>query len=203
MCNHPELIYKTNKQINSDVESFLSQYHPSLELPIPIEEIIDLKLRIDIIPIPGLKEASNRVGLNIDAFISSDFKHISVDENIQYNVYKRYRFSLAHEIGHRMLHGYLYNLYEFSSSEEWIVIINSMPEKTRKMVEFQANEFAGQLLVPPSLFEEAYEDALEYNKVAFNIMPKEEIAKEFAFATLAEKFAVSEEVIRIRFQVHK
>ena len=43
-------IFKTTDQINAEAESFLKKYHPSKSIPIPVEEIIDLQLQIDIIP---------------------------------------------------------------------------------------------------------------------------------------------------------
>ena len=62
------------EKINERAESFLESYHSSDEIPIPIEEIIEFKLKMDIIPIPGLKEALRRDNLDIDGFISTDFK---------------------------------------------------------------------------------------------------------------------------------
>jgi hypothetical protein len=35
-------------------EDFLATYHPDLDLPIPIEEIIEIDLELDIVPMPGL-----------------------------------------------------------------------------------------------------------------------------------------------------
>jgi len=126
-------IFKTTDEINSDVESFLSSYHSSFSFPIPIEEIIEFKLGIDIISIPGLKDSAETAGFDIDAFISSDFKSITVDRHIQYNVPNRYRFTLAHEIAHMVLHGYLYAQFDFSNSDEWISAINEMPLLKRGM----------------------------------------------------------------------
>ena len=41
-------IQKTTEQINAEAESFLIAYHPSKSIPIPIEEIIDLKLQKNV-----------------------------------------------------------------------------------------------------------------------------------------------------------
>ncbi len=51
--------------------SFLDAYHPVRSLPIPIEEIIDLRFKLDIIPTPGLLEH-----FDIDAQITSDLTTI-------------------------------------------------------------------------------------------------------------------------------
>jgi len=55
--------------------SFLQEHHPSLALPVPIEEIIDIRLGIDIVPIPGLQCA-----FDVDGFITSDLRTICADE---------------------------------------------------------------------------------------------------------------------------
>ena len=140
-------IFKSPEQINSVAESFLDRYSPSKTIPIQIEEIIELQLQLDIIPVPGLKDSFEKVG-DIDAFISSDFRSITVDEYIQEHRNSRYRFTLAHEIGHMLLHGYLYSQFKFNSIADWTAAIKEMPIEERSRVEWQADEFAGRLLVP-------------------------------------------------------
>lgn len=68
----PVLSYEN---IRVHARKFLSKYHPSQKVPVPIEEIIEISFKIDIIPIPGLQQV-----LEIDGFISSNLKEISVDE---------------------------------------------------------------------------------------------------------------------------
>ena len=36
---------------------FLDQHHPSRTIPVPIEEIAESQLRMDIVPVPGLQDA--------------------------------------------------------------------------------------------------------------------------------------------------
>lgn len=47
----PFLNYDRLRQL---AEAFIEKRHPSRGIPIPIEEIIDVGLHIDIVPIPGL-----------------------------------------------------------------------------------------------------------------------------------------------------
>ncbi len=112
-------ILKRTDQINSGAESFLNIYNSSGTIPVPIEEIIEFQLQIDIIPVPGLKDSFEKVGLDIDAFISSDFRSITVDKYIQEKISNRYRFTLAHEIGHMQLHRYLYTQFRFNDIGDW------------------------------------------------------------------------------------
>jgi len=74
-------------------QAFLERAHPGGEIPVPIEEIIELRYKLDIVPTPGLKPA-----FDIDGFISSDLSTIYVDEFVYESYLARYRFTLAHEL---------------------------------------------------------------------------------------------------------
>lgn len=91
--------FLSSRDIEDAAESFLNRHHSDRSLPVPIEEILDLKLGIDIIPIPGLFNLHN-----IDAFLSSDLTGLYIDhDHLEYR-YSRARYSLAHEAGHLILH---------------------------------------------------------------------------------------------------
>ncbi|MDP3041719.1 MAG: ImmA/IrrE family metallo-endopeptidase [Candidatus Omnitrophota bacterium] len=196
-------IIKTAEQINCDAESFLSTYHPSLFIPIPIEEIIELQMKMDIISIPGLKDSFAKMGLEIDAFISSDLKSISVDRYIYENRLNRYRFSLAHEIGHKILHEYLYAQFKFNVRDQWIKVLNQIPISERQIVEWQADEFAGLILVPRLVLKNEYGKAIKEAetivKKSFEDNPSlvENVVIEYF---LTGKFNVSKYVIRRRLE---
>lgn len=195
-------IEKSTEQINSDAEVFLNNYHPSLSIPIPIEEIIEFQLTINIIPIPGLKAASKLVNLDIDAFISSNFKSITVDKYIQESVSTRYRFSLAHEIGHMILHGYLYSQLKFHDLTEWINTLNEVQGEKRLIVENQANEFAGLVLVPRKILKKEFEESIKEVEGRSSLsFKKTNYVTDYAISgILTRKFGVSEHVIRIRLK---
>jgi hypothetical protein len=67
----PVLSYE---EIRRRADDFLATYHPSRKPPVPIEEIIEFRLRINIVPVAGLRRA-----FDIDAFTSSDCTEIIVD----------------------------------------------------------------------------------------------------------------------------
>ena len=106
--------------------------------PVNVEGICDY-LGIAIIPVNGLREE-----LGVEAYMAVDFKTIYVDWSGYENEGVRYRFSVAHEVGHFILHR------EFFSSrmnyfEEWRGL---NPGCNYNYVEWQANYFAGCLLAP-------------------------------------------------------
>jgi Zn-dependent peptidase ImmA (M78 family) len=128
--------------IESKAESFLQKYHPERSLPVPIEEILDLKLGINIIPIPGLFNLHN-----IDAFLSTDLTGLYIDhDHLEYR-YSRARYSMAHEAGHLILHkDYLAGL-KINSLEMWKEVVLGKGTG-HAMMETQANMFASCLLMP-------------------------------------------------------
>lgn len=48
----PRLNYE---EIRKKANSFLEGHHPTKTIPIPIEEIAEFKLKLDIVPLPGLR----------------------------------------------------------------------------------------------------------------------------------------------------
>lgn len=67
--------------------------------------------------------------------------------DVQCRYENRLRFSFAHEIGHYMLHGYIYETFEIDTPQEYLNFVMNFPENEYKSFEWQANEFAGSLLV--------------------------------------------------------
>src|SRR3990172_7989294 len=94
--NVPHLSYDALRRRAHD---FLQTHHPKGTIPIPIEEIIEFNFQVDIVPVPGLQDA-----FEVDGFISSDLKTITVDAFIYDRRPGHYRFTLAHELAHAVLH---------------------------------------------------------------------------------------------------
>lgn len=63
------------EDVRREAEEFLGEYHRSLSIPTPIEEIVEFDLGIDVIPIVGLKDE-----IKVDAFLASDLSAIFMDE---------------------------------------------------------------------------------------------------------------------------
>jgi Zn-dependent peptidase ImmA (M78 family) len=135
--------FLTNDQLHEAAMAFLRKYHPQDSLPIPIEEIIEFQLGLDIIPTPGLSK-----GFEIDGFLTRDFSSIYVDDFIQSNRPTRYRFTLAHEIGHLVLHRELLDeIATFDDVDSWRDFVKNLgPDKGK--YEYQGYTFAGYVLVP-------------------------------------------------------
>lgn len=132
--------------VEKSANDFLKEYHPSLSLPIPIEDIAELQLGISLLPIKGIKNL-----LGVDSFIQSDFKQIVIDEYSFNTLVERTRFSIAHEIGHMILHKKWYEEKGPKNIDEYLKYHIEQDDKEYKYQEIQASTFAGLLLVPTEL----------------------------------------------------
>ena len=98
------------------------------QLPIDVFTLLELELELDLIPFEGLYEKHQ-----IDAAIRSDFTGIYVDaEDFELLDYgpefklRRLRFSIAHELGHLVLHR---DEFERSGFKD----VDGFPEWTRSL----------------------------------------------------------------------
>lgn len=186
----PSLTYQ---DVANASDIFLKKHHPLLKLPIPIEEIVELKMNIVLIAVPGIKKL-----LGIDAFISSDFTQITVDENSLLKFPERTRFSIAHEIGHLILHKEWYEKCGPKNFEDYVTFYDKIDKKIYKFMEIQASTFAGLVLVPPDLL--LHELKIRIGKIPHLETP--EILIPVA-QDLLEIFEVSGEVMFRRLQKEK
>jgi len=180
-------------------ESFLTQYLPGREIPVPIERIIDLQLGMDIVPMPGLG--------NFDtvAFLSHDLNEICIDEFVCNHRPNRYRFSLAHELGHRMLHAETFRQFKFSNLESWKHIVTEViPLDQYRYLEWHANSFAGLILVPDAELRQKFFDDVEKGQQSeIDFDEPATGAREVVEDHLADIFEVSSEVIHKRIEFDK
>lgn len=137
-----KIVFVSNEEIRNKADNFRLKYWKN-EIPVGIEEIIELKLKIDIIPIPDLM---SQCGL--DAQITSDFSSIYVDQKNYENETSRFRFSLAHELGHLVLHRDFYEKLNILNMEQVYQFMDQISVDEYSYLEIQANKFANYFLVP-------------------------------------------------------
>ena len=137
-------------------EAFLLEHHPGREIPVPIERIVDIQFGIDIVPMPGL-EISTRWPT-----CRTRLTEIRVRRVVYNHRPNRYRFSLAHELGHRVLHADVYEQFQFSDVATFRhVMTNEIPLDQYRYLEWHANSFAGLILVPAAELRQAFFDYVE------------------------------------------
>jgi len=149
--------YLTFDIIESKANEFLKKYNPALKIPVPVEEIIEFDLKLDIFPAPFLYKDHG-----ISSFLTIDRKEIWVDQ-LQFEQYEqKYRFSLAHETGHLILHNYIikegYAIISKtgSSVSNYLEWLNTLTGLDIEQMDFQANRFASYLLMPNPLLKNLF-----------------------------------------------
>ena len=109
----------------------------------------------------------------------------------------RYRFSLAHELGHIVLHQEVLASVSFATAAQWKSAILAMSEAHRERVEFQAYDFAGLLLVPRTQLKEHLAQAIQLATGAgFSLRKESDVAKEYVSTWLGRVFEVSSQAFR-------
>lgn len=124
-----EAPFLPRETLEARAEGFLASAGALDGLPIPIEMILE-RSGVDIVPVPGLQS-----GYDIDGYLSADLSTISVDEYVYLHRPTRYRFTLAHEAGHRVLHGDLYRSFRFRSLHEWKDFVASITDREWGLLE--------------------------------------------------------------------
>ena len=178
-------------------EEFLEEFHGERSLPVPIEEIVEFDFELGIIPLEGILD-----DLEVDAFLTSDLKRLYVDAFVMKHRYRRFRFSLAHELAHYELHRPLYEEARIASVRDWQLLQDSISEENYTWFEFQANSFAGLVLVPGEELRKQFEAATRAARQAglSEATLSSEAGKSHIARWLASQFEVSEQVIEKRME---
>ena len=186
--------YIENRGIELKAKEFLAKYWDKA-LPVDIEKIIDVSLGIDLIPVPELEKLCN-----IDALITSNWESIYIDKNLFEDERRqnRLRFSLAHEIGHFVLHKNIYDGFKINSFEDFYNFFENMPPEQYGYLETQAHKFAGYLLAPRDVV--AIKLDKEYKKAQKDIDLKrldQDLLRSYLAIPLAKIFGISQEAMDI------
>ncbi len=183
--------YISDDVIRVAADRFRKKYWGDV-IPVNIESIIEEKLAMEIIPIPDLKKH-----INTDAFISSDWQSVYVDNEkyMEDSYYNRLRFSIAHEIGHYVLHQALYEELKINSLSDFSDFLNNISGKQYGYIETQANKFANYFLVPRNILKkERVKIMQDYNEIT---SLEEKLINSYIATPLSKKFGVSSEVMEI------
>jgi len=112
----------------------------------------------------------------------------------------RYRFTVAHEIGHLILHEDFIRSRYPDDTEDWKNRVIAISDADNSRMEFQARSFAAQVLVPRPELVLALEDAKDYaTGKGMDLGELKEFGEEWVAAWIAKQFKVSTEVILRRF----
>lgn len=145
----------------------------TMEVPVPVERIaLYLSIAVEQVPLGEgvsgvliVTDGKGRIGVNMEQSLV------------------RQRFTIAHEVGHYVLHRELSDLF---IDKEYVAFRNSESAKGAERGEIQANIFAASLLMPKELVVNELSDQLI------------DIESTDVIAELAHRFGVSERAMTIR-----
>lgn len=161
--------------------------------------LVELDLKLDVIPFDDLA-AKYRV----EAALTQDFSGMYVDAE-SYVFWERgpiwkqnrLRFTVAHEIGHYVLHREQTAKIKFVSFEQFAAYFKA-DDGPRYILEQEANEFAGRLLVPVERLRDHYDRfAQQIAGIMPNWIESEDLRTKFA-ETISSKFGVHAQAILTR-----
>lgn len=184
-------------------EQLRSEVWPTGRIPVDIDLILE-NMGVEIIPTANLRDQAH-----VEACISADLKSIHIDlEYYQKPAMAfRVRYSLAHELGHMLLHKHIFSDYRRTEPKtilEWAGYVQKAFDIP--ILEREANEFAGIFLVPedelrrlyeehyPQLCSEMREHGLDPGRV-----PRENI-RSYLASRIHRYFEVSDQVVEIRLR---
>ena len=193
----------TDSEIWDTVEALRSE-HPMLHaghLPLDLITFVDLELGLDLIPYDGLAR------FGADAAVLADFSGFYVDRETFDMIdtapewkLNRLRFSLAHELGHWVLHQDVFRAAGIDSEEHFLEWLNRHNGR-KYSLEREANEFAGRLLVPREVLAEDFGKTARAFDGAMgrHIWLRDEALRQKTCERMAPKFGVHWKAIDTRF----
>ena len=210
--------YLPEKTIEEHAQLLLDEWaeqHPAVtQPPVPIDDILELHLQLKFYVTDLRQELGHRDILGGIWFGDRTIKvDKSLDPTIRPRMLGRYRFTLAHEVGHWRLHRQhlaedpeAQSLFEADCEPAFIQRSSANPPE-----EIQANAFAACVLMPRELVYDAWSKWRQSDDpVVISDLPpsrydpdgpnKENAAMDQFCRPLARKFEVSAQAMRYRLQ---
>ena len=181
-------------EVVAQADRCLVGFNPDRSIPVEMEDLIDVAYGIDLVLATNLETRFGTV-----AYISRDLREIRVDEYVYKRQSYRLAFSLAHELAHLVLHQHVYQQMQFATPEEWKAAMDSIPDQDYRRLEWQADTFAGLLLVPPPELQTAFTQIAQVLQAAGKTFRQlDKPAQDFAVRGLARQFNVASGTIWFR-----
>jgi hypothetical protein len=184
-------------QIWREADAFRDRYWPSEKIPVDVRAIVEFELGLEIRPVSRMREEED-----IDALLLGNWRTLMVDlrHYMDDRYLNRLRFSVAHELGHYVLHKSIFDQMPRGSIDEWVRFALELPDKEYSFLEYHAYEFAGRLLVPSATLASEFEAVMA--QVERSGLKRSELRDEshlgYLVKPIAAKFGVSSEVIERR-----
>lgn len=183
----------------------MEEFLPLLILCKKVKKRLDLRVRVVELKL-GLRIillADFRRQTGIVSALSNNLRDVYLDEAVAdpRSSGNRYRYSLAHEVGHIFLHGDLFKDFPCKSAYDWKRFMCEVDTYEYGWLETHAYQFAGLVLVPPEILRaEVTRVRAAFEKNGLKPQQDNVIFEEYAVDRLKGRFQVSGEVIEKRLR---
>jgi Zn-dependent peptidase ImmA (M78 family) len=188
----------TREEAWKKADEIRQKHWPSGDLPVEVELLL-YPLGLELVLHDSIKDTGD-----VDALLLGDLKTVIVDYQDYNNdrMQNRIRFSIAHELGHFILHRDKFKDIAHGTIKDWVKFIQHMPDMEYSLIEYQAYEFAGRLLVPYERLEKEFRQSIKKAKDAkfFSFDKTGDAALGFIATPISRIFGVSSEVIERRLR---
>ena len=182
--------------IFAEAERLVERYHPSMAAPIPIEVIVDRDFGMDIRPLEGLKRT-----IGSPAYTAWASRSIFVDDRMFKVERGWYHFSLAHELGHIVLHPQLFQASGHRTRVEYEDFLSRLSEADRVRMEKQAQLFGGAFIAPTKTITAVADHCVELARKEGVVLTLHfELDWPYILAGMAKRLQVNEQTVDFRFR---
>ncbi len=151
--------------ITKRVNSYVPQFEIVNALPIDVERLIE-KNGISLVVVPDMRSIDG-----LESYITTDgVDKIYIDQYQYDKDVVRARFTIAHELGHLVLHKELLKSQNITNETKYFEFRKNITTDEEKRLEIQAYIFAGYILMPQKTFNS------EVNKIVERFGGKGKIA---------------------------
>ncbi|MHB8077680.1 MAG: ImmA/IrrE family metallo-endopeptidase [Candidatus Krumholzibacteriia bacterium] len=176
-------------------EAVAARCHPSLAAPIPVELIIERDFHIEIVVVDGLGAT-----IGCQAYTSWSAREIVVDRRMLSSEPGWYHFSLAHELGHVVLHPQVFQKSGHRTRGEYEAFMARLPEADRERMEKQAQLFAGAFLAPEQTILAVADECVGLaQRAGIELTPCIDVDWPYILKGIADRLQVNERTVAVRF----
>ena len=185
MQNPPAVSFYSPQELETFAEVFLEKHALPLQIPVDIELIIEKNLGISII------DADLEEHYGLHGYIAISLETIYIERFIMDspNHEKRYRFILAEEVGHLILHKDLFK--GVKTADDYIAALDKISEAEHKRMDIDAKRLGESILMPAGAFRKCALD-VSVSTGTMTMAKLREIVGDF--------FNVSEAAVHYRFK---
>lgn len=184
----PSVQFYSPQAIEQLAETIIEKFHrPSDSLPVEIDVIAERDLRVNIMPFSGLRQRG------LHGYLALSRKTIYIDEYLMNEDYceNRYRFTVAEEVGHLLLHTELFK--NVATPDDYFKALDRITTSEVAQMDSEAKHLGEAILMPAELFRAR---ALSYANESSKSGP---LKKSEVYQKLSIDFMVSTEAVNYRF----